>query len=241
MRMGAPNIDDFDSTQWTKLHLAAHGDGKLQENSLNELARAYAFPIQALARKLGIDSQLHDELVQATMAAIFSPTALSRVDGSKGRFRDYVAGALRRQWASFFRRELSQKRDARRNVPLSMELMQTIAAPSDWEVTFDQDRAIHCLDAVRATMEKESSNPLQFAVAWNEILQLDGRTQQAQAAELDISAEAYRQRLHVLRDRFRRLFRAQVAKGLLDPSELDEEWRYLLKLAWRKLSLISTD
>ena len=225
----------FDPTSWTKIRHAAHGSGAAQEDSLNTLARAYQKPLLTLARMIGIPTEMTEDAVQEVMASVFSPRNLAAVNPANGRFCHYLAASLRNKWHEHVRHEQRQRRDVRRTMPLDDPMIARLSTKEGWMEALDAVRAEQCLDEVRTEMESEAPDTDVFLLLWSDLLHLHASSGQAERAMvLGIKPDAYRQRLGLMRTKFRRLFRETVAAGLTDPAELEAECLYLLKLALKQ-------
>jgi DNA-directed RNA polymerase specialized sigma24 family protein len=237
--MKAPNDKNreaFDSTIWSKVRLASADESKPQKKALNELAEVYFPPIRALVAMNGkIDPNKREDILQETMALIFSREKLRTVDAKKGKFRNFIKTVLKRRVVDDYRKRHSQRYNEHQTDALEKTHCENLAASDTWELEFDRALALRHLTTVQEHMEQESSDPAAFGVTWNEMLNLQPGTQEEQALMLGLEPAAYRKRLFQMRTQFKRRFRAEVAKGLIDPSEQEDEVRYLLQLAMKEL------
>src|SRR5271155_1210002 len=111
-RSAAP---DFLPTRWT-LILAAQRSDPAAARALEDLARAYWYPLYAYARRRGLSAPDAEDLIQSFFVTLLEKHALASVDRAKGRFRSFLLGALQNFLANEFDRARAQKRGGAVNI-----------------------------------------------------------------------------------------------------------------------------
>ncbi len=220
--------DLFEPTSWSKIRRAVHGGVRDQGEALNLLAEAYRFPLLKLARMIGVPENDVEDVVQSVLSTVLSPARLATMDRNAGRFSHYLATTLKRHWLGLIRSGNRQRRDGRLTVSLSELTRQPAAARTDeWASAIDMALGVQCLAKVRHTMVEEAADPTMAERLWTDLLRQDFSGEDAR----EPMSDAYRQRLRSFRQHFREYFREGVSAGLTDPTDVEGECVYLLRLA----------
>lgn len=130
-----PNRYGFPQTQWTLMREALHSEG-----ARNQLLSLYHRPVRAFFMALARDAPEADELTQSFLVKELALLANARggvvrgANPSTGRFRDYLAVALRNHWLG----ELRKKRRNRGFTPKDDDEWDRLELPRlpDAEQTF---------------------------------------------------------------------------------------------------------
>jgi RNA polymerase sigma-70 factor (ECF subfamily) len=218
----------FHPTHWT-LVLRAHGEGEQAKTALSDLCSAYYAPVVAFLRRDGRSEDSAREVAHAFFETLLAG-GLGAPDPGRGRFRNYLIGALKHF--------LSKQRDASRtrkrgsgaeHLPLWYDSLP--GAPDD-TLDFDREWAHTLIARALSMLEAEQGGKTEaFATLkpW-----LDGGAQHSQAdaaCSLGMSETAVKVAIHRLRVRFRQLIRSEIAATVNDPSEAADELRHLIAVA----------
>ena len=84
----------FHPTRWT-LVLAARGTDALASRALEDLCRAYWYPLFAYVRRRGVSAHEAEDVVQSFFARLIEKRDLAAVAPEKGRFRSFLLAAIR--------------------------------------------------------------------------------------------------------------------------------------------------
>lgn len=161
---------------------------------------------------------------------MLAKSEFGKPDPARGRFRNYLLGAVKHFLSEQRRVAATEKRGGGVvHEPLDGEMADASSGPD--EAMFDRAWALALIGWALGELEKEmaaAGKEAQFATLkpW-----LDGNadTPQAEAAAaLGLSGTAIKVAIHRLRERFRAKVRAEVAATLHDPAELDAELRHLV-------------
>src|SRR5210317_1356640 len=107
-----PGPRDFTTTHWS-LVTAAKPDQASQtaaRSALEELCRAYWYPLYAFVRHRGYSSDDAQDLTQSFFARIIETGGLASADPDRGRFRSYLLGAMKHFLANQWHRAQAGKR-----------------------------------------------------------------------------------------------------------------------------------
>jgi len=229
---------EFVSTHWS-LVLAANPDDASQtcaRKALEELCRAYWYPLYAFVRYRGYSSDDAQDLTQSFFARLVETGGFASADPARGRFRSYLLGAMKHFLANEWHRAQAQKRgggvatielDA-----LEPEARYSLepAQPPDPDAGFDRQwarettaRAIEKLKAEsKSTGKTELFEALQGSLTGQEPARSET------AARLSMTEGAVKVAVHRLRKRYRDLLRAEIAETVDNPADVDDEMRYLV-------------
>jgi RNA polymerase sigma-70 factor (ECF subfamily) len=223
----------FDTTNWTLVMTAVDGSLPGSRPALEELCQKYWRPVYAFLRQQGQSGEDAQDLTQGFFLHLLQKDRLRRIHPSKGRLRSFFLAALQnyvqdqRQWAR------AQKRGGGR-IPIPLDLVDAVEA-TDPSLVFDQSWAGLLFGrAVEQTRQKcESEGKAQ----WFEAVRgfLTGEAERGDysrvASQLHINESALRTGVSRLRAAVREQLRAEVGRTVADPSDIEEEVRYVLKLA----------
>lgn len=221
------------------------------ERALADLCRAYWPPLYSFVRRRGYSPADAQDLTQGFFAYLLEHKAHARADPDKGKFRTFLLGSLKNFLANAYDREQTLKRGGGNQVlALDEELVEAEAhalaqssAPragsgvgelsedrlfeSRWAATLVK----RAHEALRDGLGAEGKAALFDAL---EPFIIGGAAplpdQEEVAARLEMPPATLRTHIHRLRGRYRELLRAEVARTVSAPAEIDEELRYLYRV-----------
>jgi RNA polymerase sigma-70 factor (ECF subfamily) len=222
----------FYSTQWSMV-LAAGRDSPDSEAALAALCEAYWQPLYAYVRRRVADVHRAQDLTQEFFAELLARRIVAVAQPERGRFRSFLLTALQ----NFLANEGTKARTIKhgggqRTLSLDFaacDSRRSLEPLDQWtpERLFQRQWVITLLDQVLDRLRRECD-----AAGKGEQFErlkglLGGRTPDDSIAEaaaaLGLSAEAGRQAVHRLRQRYRELLREEVARTVADPREVDDE------------------
>lgn len=228
----------FPTTRWTLLSEATLNGDPSGQSALNLMCEAYRSPIEEFLRSRGCKPNEIDDLVQDFFLRWLKSRAWKRAERCRGRFRNFVIGGVMHVLAKHHHRSQAQKRGGGMETD-SLDALQEsgieqpCAEPEDI-VEFDRAWAAtlvgNTLSAVSLEEDKRGK-AAEFAVlrlflpGAGELISLE-----AAAARLGININTVKVSLHRLRARFRESLRAEVARTVSAPHEIEEELHYLRSL-----------
>lgn len=230
---------DFSTTHWSVVRRTGESDPDMAATALEALCRRYWLPVYAfLRRQRGATHHEAEDLTQAFFAHLLARETLRRARQERGRFRNFLLGAL----DYFTRNARDHQRRLKRGgdrevVSLDAEAAEqvfaalpAVAPPPDH--LFERQWALalvrQALDRLARECVGEGKAAL-FRSLEPALTEADTEGLYADcAARLGMTPGAARVALHRLRVRFRELLRAEVAETVSEPGEVDEELRHLL-------------
>jgi len=230
---------DFLATRWSVV-LAAGGDqaSSRTRQALEQLIRAYWFPLYAYLRRQGRPAGQAEDLVQEFLMRLLERKDLARVDRAKGRFRSFLLACLKHFLANEHDKAQALKRGGGLRV-IALDALDAEARyalePADKmtpERLFDRRWALAVLDQVLNRLREEyvSAGKEPFYEAIKDCLAPDrDRLSYSQIApRLGMTQGALKVAVHRMRRRYRELLRDEIAQTVDSPGQIDDEIAYLL-------------
>lgn len=232
-------IDRFHTTCWTMVLDAARDGGQESRPALEELCRRYWLPLHTYVVGSGHSSTDADDLTQAFFEHLLEQNLAGHANPERGRFRTFLLTAFRNFIVSEECYANTRKRggdwehlsiqDERND--LSNELRDNETPELAYERKWAHTLLQIAMDQL-ADEQVQSGSGERFAALQPLLLHPDGaRTSFGDLGQsLQMSDGALRTALSRLRTRFRELVRAEVARLLDDPAEVDDELAHLLRV-----------
>jgi len=232
-----PKPAQFPTTHWSVVITAGQHESRLAEEALEQLCRAYWYPLYAFVRRRGYNEQDASDLTQGFFAHLFEHEALHRVDRTKGRFRSFLLASLNYFLSEQRDRANAQKRGGGNEV-FSLDAQ---AAEERYRLEPVDDRspdklfelrwALTLLDQVLTRLAREYSDSGKheaFGLLQPFLIEAKGsKTYAVAALEAGMSEEAFKKAVQRFRQRYHKLFRDEVAQTVADHNEVENELRYL--------------
>jgi RNA polymerase sigma factor (sigma-70 family) len=233
----APRGPVFVTTHWS-LVLSARDPGAPQSAAaLEKLCRAYWPPIYAFVRRQGHKPEDAQDLTQEFFARLLEKNFLVQVNQARGRFRSFLLASLKHFLANEWNKAKAQKRGGGKIfVPIDLANTETSFGfePADnltAEKIFERRWALTLLDHVLRRLREEHvrDGKEKLFEQLKPTLTEDSRNVRYTeiAARLGTSEGAVKVAVHRLRQRYRELFRAEIADTVADPGEVEDEIRNL--------------
>ncbi|MCJ7680006.1 MAG: sigma-70 family RNA polymerase sigma factor [Candidatus Aminicenantes bacterium] len=211
--------------------------------ALEELCRAYWYPLYAFVRSRGNSAVDAQDLTQAFFERIIETGGFSSADRERGRFRSYLLGAMKHFLANEWHRTQTQKRGGRvqfiewdaidpepRYAGASMQ-------SDNPEHIFDREWALEtisgALRALRDEMEKAGKSE-QFDALKGCLTGEEEPSRKEIAAQLGMNEGAVKVAVHRLRQRYGKLLRAAIGETVSNEADLNDEMSYLIKVLRRR-------
>lgn len=231
---------NFSTTHWSLVLAAGCEDAPKARAALEELCRAYWYPLYAHIRRSGFDADQSSDLTQGFFADILRRDFLHRVGPEKGRFRSFLLKCLNH----FLSDEWDRAHAAKRGngiAPISLdsalaeghyqnepidELTPEIAYERRWAATLLARAERRLGEEYAAAGKTDLYNRLkQFPLA-----EAGSDSFHDCAAQQGISEGSLKSAVHRLRQRYRELVRAEVAHTVGDTAEVEDEIRHLINV-----------
>ena len=237
----APAGAQFTTTHWSVV-LAA-GDANLPGavEALEQLCRAYWYPLYVYVRRRGHKPEDARDLTQEFFQRLLTSDWIARADQTKGRFRTFLLCGLQNFLANEWQKAGRLKRGGGRIfVPLDgLEAEERyriepadVASP---DKLFERRWALTLLEAVLKRLEAEQSGEPDTGERFAALRPVlvgepsdEGYT--ALAQRFGVTENTLKSWVHRLRVRYRELLREEVAQTVASPEEVPDELRFLSRV-----------
>jgi RNA polymerase sigma-70 factor (ECF subfamily) len=228
----------FATTHWSVV-LAAGQSGSVDAiEALEELCRAYWYPLYAYLRRRGYGEHDAKDLTQGFLTQLLERRSLETVRPDKGKFRSFLLASIDYFLADERDRARAQKRGGGREL-LSLDLeeaegrylREAEADQSTPEVIYEKRWAMTLLDRVLARLSAEfaaSGKSSWLAQLQPFLVERGGEKSYREVArETGSSEEAVKKAVQRMRRRYYELFREEIAQIVASPAEVEDELRHL--------------
>lgn len=241
----------FAPTHWTMVFLSSQTgtpNAPDSDDALASLCRVYWPPLYTFVRRRGYGAADAQDLTQDFFIHLLETNALAKADRNRGRFRTFLLAALKNFLANAHERSAAQKRGGGCEfLPLDGVLAETEAAvrieADARPIAGEEDRQFEerwaaalvrrALQQLQADMIADGKerlyNELQVFVTGAGPLPDQAET----AARLGLPFATLRTHIRRLRERYREVLRAEVARTVATPAEVDDELRHLCEVLTR--------
>jgi RNA polymerase sigma-70 factor (ECF subfamily) len=228
----------FTTTHWSVVLAAGDAASPRADAALEQLCRAYWYPLYAFIRRRGHDAHQAQDLTQAFFADLLARQSLASAQPEKGRFRSFLLGAVQ----NFLAKERERARTLKRGGHCTFLSLDEEDAEGryrrepahDWtpEKLFERRWALTLLDHTLAALRDEHrrAGKLTLFEALESFLSVETTGYAAPAAALGMSEGAVRVAVHRLRRRYGELLRAGIAQTLASPDEVEAEMAHLFEV-----------
>ena len=218
--------------------LAGQSDAAKTREALETLFRAYWYPLFAHLRSRGVSRPEAEDLLQGFFVHLVERQTLARADRLKGAFRSFLLGCLRNFLANHREQAAATKRGGGvAFIPLDFDAAESALQQhgpdpaADTERDFDRRWAWMLMQRALAQLEADyRSRPEVYAQLKGFLTNPEDGSRAQVAQALGMSDGAIKVAIHRLRGRFRELLRAEIARTVSAPHEIDDELRHLLQV-----------
>ena len=227
----------FVTTHWSLVVSAGGNETTHARNALEQLCRAYWFPIYAFVRRQGHNPHDAQDLTQEFFARLLEKNQLAGADPVKGRFRSFLLAALKHFLANEWHKARAQKRGGGQvPIPIDASTAESKCGidPADHltaEKIYERRWALTLLDQVLHRLRDEYTRDGKenlFDQLKPTLTEASRSVRYAEiAAQLGTSEGAVKVAVHRLRQRYREVLRAEIADTVAGPDEVEDELRNL--------------
>jgi RNA polymerase sigma-70 factor (ECF subfamily) len=210
--------------------------------AMDQLCRTYWYPLYAYVRRDGRSAPDAQDLTQEFFARLLEKDYLAQVERQKGKFRSFLLAALRHFMADQRDRARALKRGGGAEV-LSLDAQEAEARYRlepvdrlDAERIFERRWAMTLLDRALARLRDENvaAGKAQLFERLRSFVASESDVSCGEAAaQLGLTESAVKSAVHRLRQRYREMVREEIAHTVADPTEIDDEIRYLITVMSR--------
>jgi RNA polymerase sigma-70 factor (ECF subfamily) len=228
---------EFATTHWSVVLSASRSNDTRAAAALEQLCRAYWYPLYAYIRRRGHSPADAQDLTQGFFAQLLESDALGKVSPDKGRFRSYLLACCNHFLANAWK----QGRTVKRGGGYPALALDEAAAEGRYQVEpatdltpeklFERRWVLALLDQALGRLQEEwraDGKEALFQALRVFLSDVKGATSHAESArQTGLSEVATRQAVHRVRLRYRELLREEIARTVESPSEIDDEIRHL--------------
>lgn len=230
---------DFATTHWSVVVAAGETDSPQARAAMEQLCRAYWFPLYAYVRRQGRDAHEAQDLTQEFFLRLLDKQYLRLADSTRGKFRSFLLTSLKRFLVNDWEKACAAKRGGgQAKLPLDCgDAERRYLAEPAKDLTpdrvFEKRWAIALVERAldRLRDEYSAANKLKLFEELKGHVWGDGSDSYNElSVRLNTSEGALRIAAHRMREQFRRVLREEVAHTARTPKEIDEELRYLISV-----------
>lgn len=231
---------EFVTTHWSLVGAAQSDDASrsLSMRALEELCRAYWYPLYSFVRRRGYNATDAQDLTQSFFARFIESEGFASADKERGRFRTYLLGAVKHFLANEWHRGRRKKRGGE-FVFLEWECLDPEARYSatsvqmeDPDMGFDRQWALALIERAKERLSVEMTSKGQAALfeALKGCLGGQEPPREETMERLGMTKDTLKVAVHRFRKRYREWLREEIAQTVQTTSEIDEEMRYLVEV-----------
>ena len=234
-----PPAEYFATTHWTVV-ISAGGKGTRSQEALELLCQTYWYPLYAYVRRQGHNAHDAQDLTQEFFARFLDKNYLTSVDRTKGKFRSFLLACIKHFLANEWHRARAQKRGGgERKISLDEAAAEGRYSfepkdESSADRIFERRWALTLLDEVLSKLKKEFRDVGKEEQFEHLKIYLSGDRRTVPYAEmglrLGLSEGAVKVAVHRFRNRYRELLRSEIAHTVSNPSDVEDEIRYLFSV-----------
>ena len=225
----------FATTHWSVVLEAGQGEAEAASRALENLCRAYWYPLYAFIRRRGHDAHEAQDLTQAFFADLLARESFATAQPQKGRFRSFLLGAAQ----NFLGKQRERAQTLKRGGQCAFVSLDEEDAEGryrhepahDWtpEKLFERRWALTLLDNTLAALREEyrRAGKTPHFDALQTFLSAEAASYVEAASALRLSEGAVRVAVHRLRRRYGELLRAEIAQTVADAGEVEAEVAHL--------------
>jgi DNA-directed RNA polymerase specialized sigma24 family protein len=229
---------EFPTTHWSiVLRARKCPEDTCAREAFGKLYLAYRHPLYCYALAKGYSHHEAEALTQDFLTHLLEKHCLARIDPFRGRFRNFLLTAMKRFMINMWRRVQSSKQGGGKpHGSLNASPSEPCHAPepvdnASPDKLYDRNWACTLLGHVLARLRRDQEAAGKGALFDRLKPALMGEritpSCAAVAAEFHTTETALRMAVNRLRQRFRKLLRAEVAQTVSAPADIDDEIRYL--------------
>ena len=226
----------FAATRWSMVLLAQQDGTARARQALEDLCRAYWYPLYAYVRRSGVTVEEAQDLTQEFFARLLEKGWLGGVDRTRGRFRSWLLTVMKHFLVNEWRKGQRQRRGGGQALVSLDAEDRFVAEPADHrtpEALYEKHWAEAVLAQVHARLREEcgaEGNAARFDVLKAFLLHDgDAPSYKDAAAELALSESALKSAIFRLRKRYGEVFRDEISQTVDDQREVEQEIRELLR------------
>jgi len=234
---------EFITTRWSLILSAATLGSEEQKarDAIAELCRTYWRPVFSFVRARGYSVEDAQDLTQDFFVTILKDNWLQHADRNRGRFRSLLLKSLQNFLINAAVKKNTRKRggevdfvswddwtaEAPSQLLVPAQALDSLPPERIFDLTWATTVVEHALQRLREECESKGKLWLFQALSPHLTEERDQVSYAKLSAELGMAEAAVKKQLHIMRQRYRSLLRAEVAQTVENPADVDDEIRYL--------------
>jgi RNA polymerase sigma factor (sigma-70 family) len=223
----------FETTHWSLVLAAAEDEER--RDALEVLYRSYCSTVYSFIRRRGYSRQDAQDLTQDFFMHLVEKNAFRRADPNRGKFRTFLLGSLEFFLQHASQRARAEKRGGQANVVFlddeSAEAYYQLADPGlTAQQVFDARWAgtliENALTRLQTEMDRAGKRDL-YDQLLGFVVDAEKSSYFEVAQRIGLTMAATKAAIYRLRDRYRELLRAEVARTVTNPADFEYEIREL--------------
>lgn len=229
----------FAGTRWSLVLAVRTGDGSAAKRALGELCVLYWQPVYCYLRRRGHDPEDAMDLTQGFLARLLEKGAIGNPDPAKGRFRNFLLGAVNHYVSGEAGRARALKRGGGATPlpldpgPAEERLRREPADRHTPESLYQRQWALMLMEDALAALRQRyvADGKADLFERLHPLISSGSASERyaAIAADLGSTEDAIKMAASRLRKRYRAELRARVAETVADPADIDDELRGLIE------------
>ena len=227
----------FQSTQWSLVLRAGSTASDESRRALDELCRAYWYPLYAYVRRRGYSQHDALDLTQGFFTYQLENSGIATVHPERGRFRAFLLASLKNFIRNHWRHASAEKRGGKVQTfsidddSFEQKYQAQLARDNDPEEQFDRDWVESLLiEKLRADYERAQHAELFEALHPYLIADGDRLPQAVIAEKLCLSISAVKMSVHRIRAQYAKQVRSEIANTLHNPEDVEDELNRLIAI-----------
>jgi len=223
----------FETTHWSLVLAAAEDEER--RDALEVLYRSYCSTVYSFIRRRGYGRQDAQDLTQDFFMHLVEKNAFRRADPNRGKFRTFLLGSLEFFLQHAYQRARAEKRGGQANVVFlddeSAEAYYQLADPGlTAQQVFDARWAgtliENALTRLQTEMERAGKRDL-YDQLLGFVVDAEKSSYFEVAQRIGLTMAATKAAIYRLRERYRELLKAEVARTVTNPADFEYELREL--------------
>ena len=233
----------FATTRWSLILSAAKSESGEQKprDALNELCRTYWRPIFSFVCRRGYSMEDAQDLTQDFFVKILEHNWLEHADPNRGRFRSLLLKSLQNFLNSAAERTHTHKRggdvefvswddwmaESPSQLSISAQALDSLPPERLFDLRWAATVVEQALRRLREECEGKDRLRLFYVLSRHLTDERDEVSYANLSAALGVAETAVKKQLHAMRQRYRCLLRDEVAHTVENPTDVEDEIRYL--------------
>ncbi len=232
----------FRTTRWSVVVRASQSDEAASAEALEQLCRAYWYPVYCFVRRCEKGPMEAEDLVQGFFLKLLEKNYLAQADRERGKFRTFLLAAVKHYLANEQERMEAKKRGGGIEfLPLEGEdpeqrFAREPVCEETPELAFERRWAETILESSlrRLRLEFDGGGKVhRFDYLKPFLLRQKEASYREASEKLGLSEAAVKSAIHRMRERFQLLFREEIGQTVVTTQEIDAEIRHLLEVLAR--------